>query len=94
MTLLVKRTLTGTASGVTSHSTENAKRSTPARSEQMSSVRGLGSMSMRRCTRYVVVALLTHRVDGPVPARFGYKAWLCCHTPFLRTFSWQRPFMR
>ena len=29
----------------------------PHRSEQMSSVSGLGSMSMRRCTRYTVVAL-------------------------------------
>ena len=61
MTLLVKRTLTGSASGVTSQITENARRSTPDRSEQMSSVSGLGSMSMRRCTRYVVVALPAHK---------------------------------
>ncbi len=51
MTLLVKRTLTMRASLVISHSTENARRSTPARRLQMSSVSGLGSMSIRRCTR-------------------------------------------
>ena len=38
--------------------TENASRSTPPRSEQMSSVNGLGSMSRRRWTRYVVVPRL------------------------------------
>ena len=57
MTLLVKRTDTTRACWSTSHSTEKARRSTPARREQMSSVSGLGSMSMRRCTRYVVVPL-------------------------------------
>ena len=57
MTLLVKRTLTMRASSVISHSTENARRSASARRLQMSSVSGFGSMSMRRCTRYVVVAL-------------------------------------
>lgn len=34
------------------------------RSEQMSSVRGLGSMSMRRCTRYTVVALPGRKEHG------------------------------
>ena len=57
MTLFVKRTLTTRASSVISQSTENARRSTSARRLQMSSVRGLGSMSILRCTRYVVVAL-------------------------------------
>jgi len=51
ITLLVKRTATGCASGVSSQMTEKASRSPPARNEQMSSVSGLGSMSMRRCTR-------------------------------------------
>ena len=54
---LVKRTLTAFAPASISHRTENARRSTPPRREQMSSVRGLGSMSILRCTRYVVVAL-------------------------------------
>ena len=57
MTLLVKRTLTVSISGVTSQITENASLSTPDLRLQMSSVRGLGSMSILRVTRYVVVAL-------------------------------------
>ena len=57
MTLLVKRTESTRASPSISHSTLNARRSCSARRLQMSSVSGLGSMSMRRCTRYVVVAL-------------------------------------
>ncbi len=65
MTDLVKRTPTVRASGVISHSTEKARRSTSARRLQMSSVSGLGSMSIRRCTRYVVVDLAhkkSHRI--------------------------------
>ena len=50
-------TPTISASSVISQSTENASRSTPERRLQMSSVSGLGSMSMRRCTRYTVVPL-------------------------------------
>lgn len=57
MTDLVKRTPTVQASGVISQRTEKARRSTSARRLQMSSVNGLGSMSIRRCTRYVVVDL-------------------------------------
>ena len=50
-------TLTASAWGVISQMTETARRSTPPRRLQMSSVRALGSMSIRRCTRYVVVLL-------------------------------------
>lgn len=50
-------TPTISASSVISQSTENASRSTPERRLQMSSVSGLGSMSMRLCTRYTVVPL-------------------------------------
>mmetsp|Transcript_1150 Transcript_1150/g.3774 ORF Transcript_1150/g.3774 Transcript_1150/m.3774 type:complete len:218 (-) Transcript_1150:749-1402(-) len=51
MTLFVNRVLTTSASGVISQMALNARRSTPPRSEQMSSVRGLGSMSILRSTR-------------------------------------------
>ena len=59
MTDLVKRVERMRASGVISHMTEKASRSTSARRLQMSSVSGLGSMSILLCTRYVVVALHT-----------------------------------
>ncbi len=45
------RTATTSAAGVISQMAEKARRSTPERRLQMSSVSGLGSMSMRRCTR-------------------------------------------
>ncbi len=52
MTDFVKRVASTSAlSGAISQITENARRSTPARSEQMSSVSAFGSMSRRRCTR-------------------------------------------
>ena len=41
--------------GVSLHITEKVSRSTLAFSEQISSVSALGSMSIRLCTRYVVV---------------------------------------
>mmetsp|Transcript_4558 Transcript_4558/g.11497 ORF Transcript_4558/g.11497 Transcript_4558/m.11497 type:complete len:310 (-) Transcript_4558:242-1171(-) len=59
MTALVKRgAWPGAGSPVSRSKRKNTlkvRRSTPPRSEQMSSVSGLGSMSRRRCTRYVVV---------------------------------------
>mmetsp|Transcript_62634 Transcript_62634/g.198322 ORF Transcript_62634/g.198322 Transcript_62634/m.198322 type:complete len:334 (-) Transcript_62634:323-1324(-) len=55
MMLLLYLTPTTSASGVISQRTENASRSTSARREQISSVSGLGSMSMRRWTRYTDV---------------------------------------
>ena len=51
ITLLVKRTLTVSISGVTSQITENANLSTSDLRLQMSSVKGLGSMSILRVTR-------------------------------------------
>ncbi len=57
ITLFVKRTLTVSISGVTSQRTENASLSTLDLRLQMSSVNGLGSMSILLVTRYVVVAL-------------------------------------
>ena len=50
--------------------TENVKRSVPPRSEHMSSVSGLGSMSSRRFTRYVVVP--RRRASSSI-AVFGFK---------------------
>ena len=71
MMLFVKRQPASSYCGVNSHSTEKARRSTFVRSEQMSSVRGFGSMSMRRCTRYVVVPLQQNT------SRWQHRALAC-----------------
>mmetsp|Transcript_76897 Transcript_76897/g.248862 ORF Transcript_76897/g.248862 Transcript_76897/m.248862 type:complete len:332 (-) Transcript_76897:515-1510(-) len=56
MTVLAKRWLSTSASGVISKMAENASRSLPsARNEQTSVVRSRGSMSTRRSTRYTEV---------------------------------------
>ena len=73
MRLLVNRVATMSASGVTSHRTLKASRSSPPRSEQISSVSGLGSMSMRLCTRYTEVARSAASTSIAVP---GFRKWV------------------
>lgn len=53
----------------------------PHRSEQMSSVSGLGSISMRRCTRYTVVALRKQcgRAGRGLESGCTAGGWMCKH---------------
>jgi hypothetical protein len=67
MILLENDTDTISASAVISHSTENASLSTSARREHISSVRGLGNISMRRSTMYTDVPLWDASSSRGVP---------------------------
>mmetsp|Transcript_43394 Transcript_43394/g.131153 ORF Transcript_43394/g.131153 Transcript_43394/m.131153 type:complete len:339 (+) Transcript_43394:763-1779(+) len=79
MIALQHLTSTISASDVISQTTENVSLSTPPRSEQMSVVNKLGSMSVRRSTRYTVVHRSAASLSIAVPG------WTKCVTSAMCT---------